>query len=501
MAGLALAGLDQTIVSTSLPTIVGDLGGLEDIGWVVTAYLLLETITTPIAGKLSDVHGRPVIFRTSIIIFVAGSMLCGLSTNLPMLIAFRGVQGVGAGGLISMAFATMGDVISPRERGRYTGYVTGVFAVTSVAGPLIGGYLTEHVSWPWIFYVNLPVGIAALVVTSRALRDLPRPERLPGRKLDLVGATLLVAGVASLFLLLEWGGTEHAWGSPVIVGLGLAAVVVLGAWVVWEQRVEDPIIPLRLLGNDVVAVASGMAFLVGAAMFGAMVYLPLFLQVVKGVSATNSGLLLAPFMGGVLVAAMVTGRLITRTGRYKFTGPVGFATIVIGTVALSRMGVSTPLVVIFAVMVLLGIGIGVLSPPMTIAVQNAVAPADMGVATASNMFLRTMGSSVGVAVFGTLFSSRIADALRSRLPAGAVPTGPDGVEGLLRQPAAIDQLPAAVAGAIREGTAAALQPVFLGAAAAAAVGVVLAVRIRELPLRGRDAADGPEHEILDAVPH
>jgi EmrB/QacA subfamily drug resistance transporter len=502
LAGMSLAGLDQTIVSTSLPTIVGDLGGLEDISWVVTSYLLFETVATPIYGKLSDVYGRPRLFRIAIVVFVVGSMLCGLAQNLWMLVAFRGLQGVGAGGLISMAFATMGDVISPRERGRYTGYFGSVFAVTSVVGPVLGGFLTEHASWRWIFYVNVPVGIVALVVTSRALQGIRVPVRPRAGRFDVAGAALLVLGVSAVLLGLEWGGTEHPWGSPVIVGLLAGGLATLAVWLVWERRAEDPIVPMRLFRHDVVAVAGGMAFLAGVAMFGAITYLPLFLQVVKGVSTSSSGLLILPIMTGVLVSAMVTGRLITRTGRLKFTGPLGFGVITVVTVALATMGTATPLPVIFGAMVVLGLGMGVLSPPLTLAVQNAVDPADIGTATATNMFMRTLGASVGVAVFGAIFSGRITGELADRLPAGSSPDGP--VTGLLREPSAIAALPEQVADAVREAAAASLHPVFLVGAVAAVLGVVLSSRLRELPLRSRPAGsalDGPEEEVVEAIAH
>ena len=487
LAGMALAALDQTIVSTSLPTIVGDLGGLEDIAMVVTAYLLTETVATPIFGKLSDVYGRPKLFRIAIVVFVVGSMLCGVSQELWQLVLFRAVQGVGAGGLISMAFAAMGDVIPPRQRGRYTGYFSSVFAVTSVVGPLAGGFLTDQVSWRWIFYVNVPIGIAALFVTSRALRPLAVPEVAVRKPLDVGGAALLVIGVAALLLTLEWGGTEYEWTSPLLLALGAGAVSTLVAWVWWERRAADPIVPLRLFRSDVVAVACGMSFLVGVAMFGSVTYLPLFLQVVKDVSASSSGLLLVPLMLGVLVSSTLAGRRISASGRYKFTGPLGFGVLVVGCGALASYGTGTPLLAVFVTMVVLGVGIGVLSPPLTLAVQNVVDPADLGIATATTMFARSMGASVGVAVFGAIFSTQL------DLPAQA--------GGLVREPGAIDALPVAVADAVRVAVSNALRPVFVAGAVITAAGFVLATRLREVPLRSSTHRGlGPEAEVLEVVP-
>ena len=487
LAGMALASLDQTIVATSLPTIVGDLGGLDDISWVVTAYLLAETVATPVYGKLSDVYGRPKLFRIAIVLFVVGSMLCGIAGELWELVVFRGVQGIGAGGLISMAFAAMGDIIPPRQRGRYTGYFSSVFAVTSVAGPLLGGFLTDQVSWRWIFYVNVPVGVIALLVTSRTLRLLPVPAREARKPLDIGGATLLVTGVAAVLLALEWGGTEHPWTSPLILALGLGGAGVLVGWVAWERRAVDPIVPLRLFRLDVVAVACAMSFLLGVAMFGSVTYLPLFLQVVKGVSASSSGLLLVPFMGGVLLAAMFAGRRITKTGRYAFTGPAGFGIVVLGCAAVATYGTATPVALVLATMTVLGLGVGLLSPPLTIAVQNVVDPADMGVATATTMFVRTMGASIGVATFGALFSANLDPDPRLR--------------ELLREPAALGSLPDAVAAGVRGAVQSALHPVFIAGAVVAGIGLLISTRLREVPLRGAAPRGiGPEAEMVEAVP-
>jgi EmrB/QacA subfamily drug resistance transporter len=499
VAGLALAGLDATIVSTALPTIVGELGGLEHFSWVVSAYLLCETVMTPVFGKLGDVYGRARMFRVAIVIFVVGSMLCGLAQNLPMLIAFRAVQGVGAGGLISMCFAIMGEVVTPRERGRYAGYLSSVFAVTSVVGPLLGGYLTGHASWRWIFYVNVPVGIAALIITSKSLRRLPVPVRRRHVRIDVVGAALLVAGLGAVILGLEWGGSERPWGSPTIVGLFVGGAAVLLAFVAWERRVEDPIVPLRLYRDRVVRVAGGMAFLVGMTMFGTITFMPIFLQVARDVAVGQSGLLMVPVMLGVIGAAIPTGRIMTRTGRYKWSGPVGFGVLAVATYALSQMGTTTPVPLAFCVMAACGAGIGMLTPPLTLAVQNAVSRADLGVATAGNMFLRNLGSSVGVAVFGALFSSRIRDELVAELPAGAAGSLGGDVTSLLQRPDDIRQLPAAIGSAVREAAASSVGSVFLAATVVAVVGLVLSFRLPERPLRTTlDTNPHPTHEAVDA---
>ena len=500
VAGLSLAGLDSTIVATALPTIVGDLGGLQHFSWVVSAYLLFETVATPVFGKLGDVYGRARVFRVAIVIFLVGSMLCGLAQNLPMLIAFRAVQGVGAGGLISMSFAVLGEVIPPRERGRYAGWFSSIFAVTSVIGPLLGGYLTGHVSWRWIFYVNVPVGIAALVITAKALGRLPRPVRRRPVRIDVVGAALLVVGLGAAILALEWGGSEHPWTSPTIVGLLGGGLAVLAGFIFWEQRVEDPIVPLRLYRDRVVRVAGGMAFLLGMTMFGSITFMPMFLQVARGVAVGQSGLLMVPVMLGVILAAIPAGRVISHTGRYKWSGPFGFGVLATSMFALSQMGTTTPLPLAFAVMAVCGTGIGMLSPPLTLAVQNAVARSDLGVATAGNMFLRNLGSSVGVAVFGAIFSSRIRHDLVAELPAGAAGSLGGDVTSLLQRPDDIRALPDAIATAVREATASSVGVVFLAAAAAAVVGFLLSFRLPERPLRTTlDTAPHPTEESLDTT--
>ncbi|HSL25205.1 MAG TPA: MDR family MFS transporter [Acidimicrobiia bacterium] len=482
MMGMFLAALDQTIVATALPTIVGELGGLEHLSWVVTAYLLASTVTAPLYGKISDLYGRKIVFQVAIGLFLIGSILSGLSQNMAQLVAFRAVQGLGAGGLMVMAITIVGDVVSPRERGRYQGYFGAVFAVASIAGPLLGGWLVDSFSWRWVFYINLPLGLAALFVTGVVL-NLPFTRH--EHRIDYAGAGLLVSGVSALLLVTVWGGREYEWGSMVIVGLAALGVILVGAFLWWESRIPEPILPLRLFRDRTFSLTSAAGFIVGLAMFGAIVFLPLFLQVVIGASATNSGLLLLPMMFGVITTSVAGGRLITRTGRYKIYPVVGSILAAVALFLLSTMGADTTLLLASVYMLILGAGLGLTMQVLVLAVQNSVQSRDLGVATSASTFFRSLGGSFGTALFGAIFNSQI-----TRRLAGLVPAGSLGASDLTGSPTAIAQLPAGLRQGVVQAFAGASNTVFLAAVPFALVAFVLVLMMPELPLR-EHAAVGP----------
>jgi EmrB/QacA subfamily drug resistance transporter len=471
-----LAALDQTIVATALPTIVGDLGGLSHISWVVTAYLLAQTVITPLYGKLGDMFGRKVVLQGALLLFLAGSALCGLSQNLDELIAFRALQGLGGGGLMVSAQAAIGDVVPPRERGRYTGLFGAVFGLASVAGPLLGGFLTGAVSWRWIFYVNLPLGAVALLVLGATL---PAASERVHRTIDYLGTALLAAGLSAIVLLASLGGTSVAWGSPTIVGLGVGGVVLIGLFAFTERYAQEPVLPMRLLRNRVFASTSAVGFIVGFALFGAVTYLPLFLQVVKGASPTGSGLQLVPLMGGLLVTSIASGQVITRTGHYKPFPIAGTAVMAIGLYLLSTMDAATSTATSFAFMFVLGLGLGMVMQVLVLAVQNAVDYSDLGVATSGATLFRSIGGSLGTSVLGAIFANRLSNQLQLALPHAAEA----GLNTSSIDPQQIDRLgPTLRAGYLHAFTNS-LSTVFLVAAAIAVVAFALSWLIRELPLR------------------
>lgn len=480
MAGMLLAALDQTIVSTALPTIVGELGGLDHLSWVVTAYLLTTTASTPLYGKLSDIYGRRLMFQAAIVIFVLGSVLCGMSQSMLQLILFRGVQGIGAGGLMAMAFAIIGDIVSPRERGRYTGYLGAVFAVASVAGPLLGGFFVDNLSWRWVFYVNVPVGAAALVITSSVLR-LPFVRR--EHSIDVAGAALLVAAVSTLLLALVWGGSEYPWGSSTIVGLFVASAVLTALFIWWEARTAEPILPLRLFRGRVFSTGVALSFLLGAAMFGAIVFLPLFLQVATGASATNSGLLLLPLMAGLMATSITSGRVIARTGRYKKWPVAGMAIAAVGMSLLSTMDPDTSRITSSLYMLIVGVGLGMVMQVLVLAVQNAAEFSDLGVVTSSVNFFRSLGGSFGVSIFGAVFASLLSSRLVELVPAGLLDDAGLSAESLSASPAQLRALPAEVLGPVTTALSESITAVFLLVVPLLVLGVVLAAVMPELKLK------------------
>jgi EmrB/QacA subfamily drug resistance transporter len=476
MLGMFLAALDQTIVSTALPTIVGDLGGLNHLSWVVTSYLLASTASAPLYGKLGDMYGRKPVFLAAIFIFLAGSMLSGLSQSMTELVGFRALQGIGAGGLMVGAQAIIADIVPPRERGRYMGLIGSVFAVASVAGPLLGGFLVETISWRWVFYVNLPVGALAVVVVAMRLHLRTPSQR---HAVDFLGAALLTACVSSFILVTTWGGNEYAWGSPVIVGLAVAAFVLLAAFIWRERRAAEPIIPLGLFRSPVFRVANALGFVIGLAMFGAIIFIPLFLQLVYGVSPTSSGLRMLPLIGGLLAASILSGRAISRIGRYRAFPIAGTAITTIGMFLLSRLDASTPPWVASAYMLVLGVGIGLVMQVLVLVVQNDAPARDVGVATSTATFFRSMGGSLGVALFGAIFASRLMHELAT-LPGGLAARFSGGVNV---SPAQVHALAPGVRHEFVQAFVDALQPVFLVGAGVTALAFLLSLLLREVPLR------------------
>lgn len=445
LLAMLLASLDQTIVATALPTIVSDLGGLDQLSWVVTSYLLGATVTMPLWGRASDLYGRKGLFQAAIVVFLAGSTLSGAAQDLGELIAFRALQGIGAGGLMTLAMAIVAEIISPRERGRYQGYIQMVFVVASVAGPLLGGVFTDHLSWRWVFYVNVPIGAAALALTATKLHLPGRRDRV---RIDYAGAALLAAALTSVLLVTTWGGREYAWSSAEIVALGAAAMLLFGAFIAQERRAPEPILPLRLFRDPVFDVVSAVLFLTLLSFFAVIVFMPIFLQVVTHASATDSGLLLLPLLLAATASTAVSGRVISRTGRYKIFPVTGLALMAAGLLLLSRMNAGTSQATASLLLVVFGLGFGMVTQVLTVAIQNSVDRRDLGIATASANLFRSLGGAVGVAVYGAIFAGR--------LDTG----GPHSAESVAH----------------------ALQAVFLVAAPVAALGLLVVLFLEEVPL-------------------
>lgn len=480
LLGMLLAALDQTIVSTALPTIVSDLGGLEHLSWVVTAYLLASTAATPLWGKLGDQYGRKRLFQTAIVIFLVGSALCGMAQNMPQLIAFRAVQGLGGGGLMVLSMAIVGDVVPPRERGRYQGLFGAVFGATSVLGPLLGGLFTEHLSWRWVFYVNLPVGVVALTVIAAVLR-IPRKDTR--HVIDYLG-TFLIASVATcLVLVASLGGTTWDWGSPQIVGLAVLGVLLAVVFVQVERAAAEPVLPLKLFRVRTFTLSAVISFVVGFAMFGAMTYLPTFLQVVQGVTPTLSGVHMLPMVFGLLLSSTVSGQIVSRTGRWKVFPIAGTAVTTIGLLLLHRLDENSSTAVMSTYFFVFGLGLGLVMQVLVLIVQNAVSYEDLGVATSGATFFRSIGASFGVAIFGTVFAGRLSDKLTDAFRGARLPGGVSA-DALKSDPRGIGSLPPALRAPAVHAYASSITDVFLYAAPVALLGFVLAWFLKEDKLRG-----------------
>lgn len=477
MLVVLLAALDQTIVATALPTIVGDLGGLNRLSWVTSAFLLAQTAATPLYGKLGDLFGRKRVLQSAVLLFLAGSALCGQAGGMTELIAFRAIQGLGAGGLIVLTQAVIGDVVPPRDRGRYQGLFGAVFGVASVAGPLLGGVIVQAVSWRWIFYVNLPVGLIALVVLAATL-----PASAPrGRPtIDYVGAGLLASGLSAIVLVTSLGGTTWAWASPEVVLVGALGVALIGCFLIAEARAREPVLPIPLLKEPVFAVAGGLSLIVGFALFGAVTFLPLYFQTVDLSSPTGAGLKLLPMMIGVLVMSITSGQLISRFGRYRAFPILGTLLMAIGLLLLSRLDVGTSEAVTALYLLVFGLGLGSVMQVLVLAVQNAVDYSVLGAATSGVTMLRGIGGSLGTAVFGTLFSTRLESELRGALHG---PLGAQVNHGARLTGAQVAQLPPAARAAYQHAYVHSLSPVFLMAAGVAALGFVLSWLLQERALR------------------
>jgi EmrB/QacA subfamily drug resistance transporter len=475
MLATLLAALDQTIVATALPKIVSDLNGFEHLSWVVTAYLVTSTVTVPLYGKLSDLYGRRLLFLVAITIFLVGSALCGAAQSMGQLIAFRALQGIGAGGLIPLSQAAIADLFPPRERGRYQGYISGMWAIAAVAGPLLGGTLADHASWRWIFYINLPLGLIALTVV---MRTMPKQSQIREHRIDYLGAALLSGSIVAILLATVWGGTSFPWGSWQVIGTAGAGIVLGIAFGFWERRAPEPLLPLELFKIRIVSVSCAAGLVIGALLFAVTIYAPVFMQDVLGSSATNSGALLIPLSAGWVVSSVIVGQLVARTGRYRMWPIIGSTLVLIGFILLTTLGTGSTLATVSAYLVLVGIGMGVMYQIYVIASQNAVPMSQIGVVTGQLNFFRSMGGSFAVAGLGALLTARLGVELVKQLGRAGERIDPNEV---VRSGAA--HVGGPLAGGVQTALSNSIHSVFLVCVPIAAVGLALAFALEEKPLR------------------
>ena len=484
MLGILLAALDQTIVATALPAMARDLSDVAHMSWVVSAYLLTATAVTPIYGKLSDLYGRKRMLQVAIGWFLAASILCALAGSMGQLVAFRALQGMGGGGLMAMAHATIADIIAPRERGRYQGYFSSVFAAASVAGPVLGGFFAQHLTWRWVFWINLPIGLLALIICDVALRRLP--AKGVRRRIDYAGAILLMASVGQLLLVTTWGGTAYPWGSPVIIALTLSGLVLLAAFIYQEMHTPEAILPPRLFRNAVFSVSNTITFLTAMVMFAAIIYLPLFLQLATGASAEESGFLLIPLTAGIVCGAFTTGRLVSVTGRYKIFPLIGMSMVAAVLLLFSRLAVNADRVYAEGLMTLLCMGFGGVLPSMVVAVQNSLEMKDLGSGTSSVTFFRSMGGSFGVALVGAVLLSALDRGARAADTGGLLGPNP-GLTLMRGETGAIATMNQAGRAALSQVIAHAFVLGFLVTALIACLAVLAVVFLKEVPLRSDNA--------------